>query len=204
MKTHIVTTYSATELKEQFPDAFERALEKHRNSPYIGDGWTGEIFDSLKAVLRASDVTLRDYDLGAYNRGNHIRVSFPHDDCEDLSGKRAIAWLENHLFAPLRVSFTARNRWELAKYNRGMSERFYMAGRVKPCPLTGVCFDEDYLDALRASVRNGDTLKEAFQGLADVYAKLIESEIEGASTEEYFIETAEANDWQFTEDGDLY
>ncbi len=202
MKTNTVITYTASELKEQHPAAFKRAMEHYR--AHLEPGWTEETFDSLKAVCKASDVTLRDWDLGAYNRSNHIRISFPHADCEELSGKRAIAWLENHLFGPLRLSFTARNRWELAKYNRGMSERFYMAGRVRPCPLTGYCADEDYLDALRKEVRHGSTLKEAFESLADVYARLVEAEYEAAAEEEYFIEHAEANEWQFTDDGDLF
>lgn len=202
MKSNTVITYTATELKEQFPDAFERALERHRNDPELGSGWQGEIFDSLKAVCKAADVSLRDWSLGAYNRGNHIDVSFPgqeQDEVGELSGKRAFAWIENNLFGPLRIPWTGKRRAELRKYGSD-----YYAGKVKPCPLTGVCFDEDYLDALRKSIRQGDTLKEAFEGLADVYANLLKAEIESASTEEYFIEHAEANEMQFTEDGELF
>lgn len=229
MKTHTVTTYTATELKEQFPDAFERALERHRNSPDLGDNWSSEIFDSLKAVCNAANVTLRDWSLGAYNRGNHIKVSFPGEnegyDTEHLCGKRAIAWLENNLFGALRVRPNMRvDDWskfardpktgildtrkldKTARYYRPANGKLHRRegrmGEIPPCPLTGVCFDEDYLEHLRKAVCSGDTLKDAFQGLADVYARLMEAEIEYQMTEEYFIESA--GDDQFTEDGERF
>ena len=203
MKTNTVITYTATELKEQFPDAFASALERHRNS---GDPipWQEEIFESLKACVERAGLKLRDWNLGLCNRSNGIKVEFPQEGAEELSGKRAMAWLENNLLGELRISFTARDRWKLAKYNQGMSERYYIAGRVPPCPLTGYCADENYLEALTDAVRKGYTLKEAFLGLADTYVEILEVEYENWQSEEYFIEGCEANDVQFTEDGELF
>lgn len=226
MKTKTVTTYTASELKEQFPDAFEHALSEWQNRSEPA-AWSDEIFDSLKAVCKAADVKLKDWDLGAYNRGNHIDIELPGDDATaELSGKRAMAWLENNLFGPLRVRPNLRiDDWrkhvdpatgflkhnapldELSRYYRTLDGKLHLRGgaigQVPPCPLTGVCFDEDYLDALRKAIRDGETLQEAFKGLADVYERLVEAEIESQNTEEYFIEHAETNDWQFTEDGEL-
>lgn len=202
MKTHIVTTYTATELQKQFPDGFRHAHERWLDRGEIF--WQEEIFESLKTCVESAGLKLRDWNLGICNRSNGIDVSFPQEGAEELSGPRAMAWLENNLFGKLRISFTARDRWAKAKYNRGMSERFYMAGKVPPCPLTGYCADEDYLDALRASVRKGETLKEAFEGLADTYVEILEREQEDQDSEEYFVEHADANDWQFTEDGERF
>lgn len=224
MKTILTHTYTLAELKEQFPDGYARALRNWQNEPRE-IAWQGEIIDSLKAVLKAANVTLRDWSLGAYNRGNFISISFPQDDTADLHGKRAIAWLENNLFASLRVRGNMRiDDWrkyrdpETGYLSRNArldnTARFYRTldgklhkrdgrvGEVPSCPLTGYCADEDYFDALRASVRRGDTLKEVFEGLADTCAKLLEQEAEYQSSEEYFTEHAEANDFQFTEDGE--
>jgi len=198
MKTQTVTTYTAAELKEQFPDGFKRAFRHYQNT--FESSWSDAIFDSLKAVLDAANIRLRDWSLGAYSQGNHIKIEFPGsyaDEIAELSGPRAIAYLENNLFEPLRIPWKGKKRTDLRKYGKS-----YYAGLIKPCPLTGVCFDEDYLDALRKSVSQGDTLKHAFKGLADVYAKLAEAEIEYQSTEEYFIESNE--DECFTEDGEIF
>lgn len=222
MKTNTVITYSASELQEQHPRAFERALGRFVQNNDCD--WSEEIFDSLKAVCEASDVKLTDWNLGAYNRSNHIKVEFPNEETEELSGKRAIAWLENHLFGPLRVRGNVRiDDWRKhidpatgflkrnapldknARYYRTLDGKLHRrqgaVGTIPACPLTGVCFDEDYLEALRKSVRQGESLKEAFEGLADVYESLVEAEIEAQSTPEYFIEHADANEMQFTEDG---
>lgn len=194
MNTHTVTTYTASELREKFPDGFERALENWRNRGDIA--WQEETFDSLKGLIEAAGVKLRNYNLGAYNRGNGLTVEFPEEGAEDLTGARALAWLENNLFGPLRIPWRGGERWRLAKYGSA-----YRAGKVKPCPFTGYCADEEYIDALRESVRGGDTLKEAFEGLADTYATILEREIEDQNSPDYFCEHADGNDLEFEEDG---
>ncbi len=196
MKTNTVITYSASELKEQFPDGFKRALQRHQDRGEIH--WQDEIFDSLKACVEAAGLALRDWDLGLCHRGNHIRIDWKGDTAE-LSGPRAMAWLENNLFGPLRTGWTTKERAERRQYGKS-----YYAGLVPPCPLTGVCFDENYLETLTKRVRKGDTLKEAFGRLADTYVELLEAEYEAQNTEEYFIEESEACELQFTEDGEIF
>ncbi len=233
MQTLTITTYSISELKELFPAGYDSALShwQDRESYDLGIPWQDETIDSLKAVLKAAGVTLRDWSLGAYNRGNHISISFTgfdgcsNDEIEELSGKRAFAWLENNLFAGLRVRGNMRvDDWrkqmdpqtghfrkgykldETARYYRTMDGKLHRregkVGEVPSCPLTGYCADEDYLDSLRKAIRSGDTLKEAFSGLADVCEKLLESEAEHMQSAEYFEGDCEANEVQFTEDGE--
>ncbi len=198
MKTVQTTIYTAQELKELFPPSFSRALEKYRNS-LCDIPWQDETIDSLKACIVQAGLTLRDYDLGAYHRSNGIRVEFGQDEAGELTGKRAITWLENNLFGQFRIPFKGTKRDSVRKYGKD-----YRPGRIAPCPLTGYCADEDYFDSLRKSVASGDTLKEAFEDLASVCAKLLESECEAQRTEEYFLDTAEANEWQFEEKGDRF
>jgi hypothetical protein len=107
-----------------------------------------------------------------------------------------MAWLENNLLADLRIPFTGSKRWSLSKHGS-----FYRAGMIHPCPFTGFYFDDDLLESIQTSIRKGDTLKEAFENLADVTRKAIEDETEGQSTEETFLETSEANEWHYTIEG---
>jgi hypothetical protein len=50
------------------------------------------------------------------------------------------------------------------------------------CPLTGVCFDETYLEEIKKSIASGDTLKEAFDSLATVASRLMEEEAKHMSS----------------------
>lgn len=160
--------------------------------------WQEETFDSLKAVINAAGLTLKDWDLGAYAY-SHLKVSFPREEAADLKGARAMAWLENNLFGPLR------NPWATATHRRKMNVlgvSWARGGMIDSCPLTGYCADDDYMDALRDAVKAGDTLKEAFEGLADGYCKLLEGELEYLASEEGFEVWAEGE--QFLKDGRRY
>lgn len=201
MKT--IKVYTPAELQEKNPEGFERALEWYRDS--INDvPWMDEIMDSLKAIFKASDLRLRDWSIDGTYPGSST-VQFEMDsDVADLSGLRAMAWLENNLLGSLRLPDSYRERWHKSDCVReaGLDLPYYRtgkAGEIKSCPFTGVCFDDDFLDALIKAVKDGDTLQEAYQGLAFVAGKLMESEIEYEMSEEAFLE----QDMEFTKDGYL-
>lgn len=199
MKTHSIVTYSITELKNNFPDGFKRALSHWQNKQCYDDGipWAEETVDSLKALISAAGLALRDWSLGAYSRNNYIRIDFR--DYQEISGPRAMAWLENNLLGSLRIPWSGKGRDEIRKYGK-----LYRPGLIRPCPFTGYCADESFLNALVKSIRGGDTIKEAFTSLADVCQDLLEQEADAQQSEEYFVDHAEGNDWQFTEDGELF
>lgn len=202
-----IRVYTAQELKRKNPSGFERALERFRS--YNDDIlWSGEIMDSLKAVFKHTSgiSNLHDWSIDAYGY-SYVKFEFNQDEAGELSGNRALAWLENNLLGDLRIPnrpmffrlgagepYQPTDRGELAKYGQ-----HYRAGMIKPCPFTGVCFDEDFIESLLNSIKAGDTLQEAFSGLADVAAKLFRSEIEYQNSEEYFLENSD--DLEFTIDG---
>ena len=189
----IITLYNSQELKESFPDAYQRAYEDYRdNIDFIH--WQEEILDSLKAVFEYSDILLRNWEIGAYH------YSFVDYDLSDevcnLSGARAFAWLENNLFSNLRISWYGEERKRLRKYGK-----YYYPSRIKPCPFTGACFDEDFLDSLRNDIKHGGTIEDAYHNLARTAQRLMEAELEGQQSEEYFLDFAWANEFCYTEDG---
>lgn len=220
MRTKTIKLYKLDELSY---DARARALRDYQERVASWDiPWQEETIESLKAVIEATaGVKLKDWSIGAYNRGNFLRVEFSQDEAAELSGPRAMAWLENNLLSGLRVSGAARFSDESPKNTRAeRTARFWrvrkggqldhdsigrrgLTGTIPACPLTGYCMDDDYLEELQKSVKSGSTLKEAFQGLADVAMHALESECEYQQSEEAFKERADINEMEFNEDGEL-
>lgn len=99
---------------------------------------------------------------------------------------RCMAWLENNVLGPLRI----RRR---ARYTR--------VGAVPSCPFTGYCVDDDLLDALRTAAREGRSPHEWPRLLRDESERLWERELEWQSREDAFVEAADANGWEFDEQG---
>lgn len=195
MRIRIAQLYTIAELQEQFPDGYRAALAQYQRDvdrdPYIP--WQDEIADSLKAVYEAAGVSYSDLAFGVCYRGTGVRIK---SDGLDIAGRRAWAWLENNLLSGLRVPFKGKRRWEVSKYGAA-----YRAGVVPPCPLTGYCADEDFLDSLRESIKDGATVKDALSWLPAVAARLLESELEYQRSEEAFFEEAACNLWEYDSEG---
>ncbi len=192
-----IKIYNVTELKKKFPEAFEHAHEKFKE--WISSDqlpWQGEIMDSMKAVFEESNIRLLDWEISTCS---YSFVKFEMDsDVGNLEGNRALAWLENNLFYKFRENRPFLKR---VKYYDHKPYNFTHYGKRKDCPLTGVCFDEDYLDSLVSDIKGHCTLSDAYHNLADVAAKLFWDEYIYTQTEEYFIEQADCNDYEFTKEG---
>jgi len=191
MKTKTINIYSYSELSKE---AKEKALQKYReyNQEIF---WQEEMLESLKGLFKnCSGISLKDYSLGEYN--SWIKVDFTNEEVENFTGKRAMAWIENNLLYNIRISYYGEKRKELRKYGS-----YYYAGKIKPCPFTGVCYDEDLLDDLLKEIKEGTDLKTAFEGLATIYQKIINDEIEYENSEEYIREHFEANEYEFDKEG---
>lgn len=190
-----ITVYSIKELEGK---ARDKAINDYR-SVIEESFWDSgnDIVDSYKACLEAFGITLKDYSLGAYDRGTFARLDMD-DNIKELKGVRALAWLENNGLNDLRITRKQylERRKEFLNYGKSYLERC-----IKPYPLTGTCYDEDYLEFLINEVRSGSDLEDAFNGLLSVCTKLLESESDYRSSEEYIIEELEANDYLFTDKG---
>jgi len=216
------TVYTYKELDQDAKDrAFADWEKRQQSDPFMP--WKEEIFDSLEALFdKTSGIELKDWSLGAYSYSS-LGVEFAEDGTAELHGARAMAWLENNLLGALRAP------WGLPKlkpgaplpegysrswvppnkeYPNGLLDcdavhpisRYTKPGAIPLCPITGHSADDDYLDALLKSVRAGDTLKEAFEGLASEYCRMVEQEIEYHQSRECF-EEIEACDGEYLVDG---
>ncbi len=199
MRTETRNIYTFNELSKE---AKEKAIEQYRKDHCQDEiFWANETLDSLKGLFKNCDgVSLKDYSLGEYN--SYIKISFTNEEAENLSGKRAFAWIENNLLSNIRIpenSFSLNGtRRKLAQYGQ-----YYRAGMIKPCPFTGYCADDDFLASLLNDIKDGTDLKTAFEGLATEYQKIINDEIEYQNSDEYISEQLEINDYEFDEEGNL-
>ena len=178
MRTEETKIYKFEELSEE---AKERALKAWVDSIHEFF-WMDEYFDSIKEGIRAFDCTLDDYN---------------------------IDWLDTS-----RSSFKV-NSWGLEEFmtrdrdlgtilNEDYKNKIYSEGG---CPFTGFCGDEDFLDPIRAFLKNPDketTMEELMDDC--VYSVLLAAskEAEHQTTEEYFTDHADADGFEFTEDGKMW
>ena len=200
-----VNVYDIKELKEQFPDAYEKVLNKWQNN-MDEVFWQDEIVDSLKECFNSAGLTLKDWSLGG--QGSYVKFTMPTywselADCdmlvEDYTGRRALNWLKEafDLKSVKRVNYIGHDKRKHFRYDIVKKD-----GKDWSCEFTGYCADHDYIESLLDDVtKGGCTLEDAFHNLADVCSRLIENEIEYQQSEEYFLEHAEANDFQYTEHG---
>lgn len=206
MRTESRIIYTAAELKalDDGGAAFENALQKWREfvDRDDADRIGSEILDSIKAVFKAAGVELKDYTLSAYRSGE-IVARFPNyyggeDSIADLRGGRAMAWLENNLLARLRIPWRGERRDKTRKYGAG-----YRPGEIESGALTGICYDDSIIHTLVKDIRAGDTLREAFEGLAEYYRNTLEAELEYLGKPEQFLEMSEANGYEYDERGEM-
>jgi hypothetical protein len=199
-----IKVYDINKLKEQFPDAYKKVLDKWQNN-MEEVFWVDEIIESLKETFKSAGLSLNNWSLGG--QGSYVKFTMPTywselADCdmlvEEYEGRRALNWLKDTfgLKSVERVNYVyegkKRFRYEVTKLD----------GKDWSCEFTGYCADHDYLDSLLDDVcKGGCNLEDAFRNLADVCARLIEQEEEYQRSEECFLEHAEMNDYQYTEDG---
>jgi hypothetical protein len=198
-----IKLYSASELKENFPDGFDAALENWQQDHQGDIFWMDETIESLMAIIKASGLTLKDYSLGTESYRSYVKIIWDSDEVSELSGQRARAWLENNLLNDLREHRTFLNRVKRYAFDGNKPHVYTKYNQISSCPFTGYCADEDYLESLIKDINDGCTLGEAYNNLADVCSRLLESEQEAQMSEEYFIDHADANDYTFTEDGQM-
>jgi len=190
MRTETRKIYTASELKKESPDAFEKALESYREEAGRRNcAWSDDICASGRAIVEAAGLTLRNWSVDQSNiSASYYHINgFGNDDDNnatgDYTGRKARQWI-TRAFLP-KYKFN----WRI-KRNPG------------DCPFTGYCADDDCIDAIRDSIKSGETLRQAFERLAQAVAKQCASESEYEQTEAYFLDHADANEWEYTADGE--
>ncbi len=180
-ETVAVEVYDVTELTGHARERAFNWLRSAEDRQFISD----EINGSLAAVYKAAGFNTRTRSVG---------------DVGGKSGRRAWAWLENCLLGPRRFDYRAP---KLRKDHMKYGER-YLPDQVRPCPFTGVCYDDDLLDDLCDSIRYGMTVDDSLRWLEEKAERIYQDEMEWRHAEDQLIEMAQANEYKFTSDGHYF
>jgi len=183
MKTVEVSVYQFSELSES---AKEKAISDFR--VFDEYSWSQEVLQSVEDGLEHFGASLSDYSIDWNNINcSSWKISFPEQG--ELSGVRLWKYLQNnHL-----------TYWN--KYQKKTDE--LLSGN---CPFTGVCFDEDFLDNIRKFIKRPDSstfedlLEESVWNCFNAGCK----DYEYQQSDEAITEMIEANDYEFTEDGERF
>lgn len=204
MRTICTDVYQFDELDDA---AKEKAREWWRDLEAQDPTGSQEIWGPLNALLET--VGLKWWD-----RGRNRRPPLGENVAE-FTGKRAWAWLENNLYSKLRWSKKKGVREQMPGQPKGMTQwrpysvkelrdKFkygYREGAIPDCPLTGYCYDMDFLDDLKDSIKSGMTLGDAFRALPDRAQRMVDDEYQWRMEDEQVDDSIRANEYEFTKEG---
>lgn len=187
MKTASVTIYSFSELS---PTAKARAIADH--SAAFGFCWADEYLASLRALAEHFGGKLKDYSVN-WDDSSYSSADFdmPTD---------GLAYLSDAEDAETEAASIAAKLAALGSYDPST-----LKGHGN-CKLTGFCGDESAIDGFRVAFhRDGERdLGRLMQAAFRNWLKDAQADCADQGSDEQFSETADANGWQFRENGSLH
>lgn len=204
MRTIETKVYTFDELSET---AKEKARDWIReNNREMGYPWTKENEDSLNAFAALFPIRVTDWQYNSYGGVDGVTFTIEHEGVESLEGYRLARWLENNIYSKLYKGkyYSTPGQYVDGQYT--FKARRSKCQKEASCELTGYCMD----DTLAAPVlefmkrpRAGVTLRELLNDCFDNWAKACVDDIEYQDSEEVVDETIRANEYEFTEDGEV-
>jgi hypothetical protein len=191
------TIYTWTIDEHPNPDACIKWMRDNLHDLYWGHD---ENHGSLEAFCHHFGVTLR---------GRSIDLSAPsyvtidaeqwETDCreQELTGVRLWKYLQNNGYLQIR------NRWRPCLSNSGNIVQLLDGN----CPLTGYFMDEVLLDAVREFIAHpsaGTNMQDIVNDAAHRFTESYIAEWEYTYSDDGLRDTAEANRYEFTEDGRIF
>lgn len=181
-------------LEELGKEAQQTAL-KNYNEQTVEFAWQEENLESMKKGLEFFNFKLKDYSFDYYcatRGGFDIDYSYYEEEevINTLSGERLKRYIEINF-----NTYTCRFSNEVKETLSGN------------CPFTGYCADENFLDPIREFMKSKHRQTSFFELMEEcvqAVAKAIETDYEYSQSMEYFKETCESNEYEFTEEGKQY
>lgn len=204
METVSINVFSFSELSEW---AKQTAIENHREYLYEnGPAWQKENRETLEAFEAIFPIKAKDWEYGDRNYINYRLDTMDYDEISGLSGVRLLKYLVNNYWNYLYKGkfYSTDGRYENGKYT--YKSRHSKCQFECCCPLTGHCLDYDILEPIMNFMKKPDSttfeqlLYECLQSLVYACSRDWEDEI----SDERIAESIEANEYRFTEDGQLY
>ncbi|WP_337571517.1 hypothetical protein [Mitsuokella jalaludinii] len=196
MRTETIITkiYAFDELSDE---AKERAFAEARDS--VMEVNVDELVDCMKTAMDKMGITINDYGISIDGSG-YISLSV---EGEDLEGTRAYAYIANNFFEGANKKKVVFKGWKKSRISHLNSKDW-----IDNCPFSGVIYDfavKKAWDSWCYDLRNGEspTIGDFLRNLECAYLREVEREYYGFS-EGDAREYAEANGYEFLEDGTIY
>lgn len=206
MRTITKNIYTFDELSDE---AKERAIENYR-ALGIPFAWQDEIIASIKAIAKAMNCS---YDWYSYDGVNYTvylesRGNFYYDDITELEGSRAWAYIENNFISKSeRPKTYYLNHAIYCDGRKNWSRKSKINYTINDCPFTGYCMDCCFSEAWRdwkKSFNKYSTVGDFIELVADKLGADWTADNEYQNSDEGIMEIFECNEYEFTEDGEIY
>lgn len=194
-ETKTYNIYTFDELSER---AKENCINEMRGT--VADDNSVEMLDCMSSAMKAMNIKVDDYEIDNDGSG-YINLSVD-DDAEDLEGIRAYAWIVNNCFAGVKKG---KDFW---KGYKSRISNLESKNWMRNLPFSGVFYDEAVADAWDKwcdNLRKGlePSVEDFLDKLGYAYLNILAGEYD-AFDEDCAREIAEANEYEFLEDGTIY
>ena len=192
MRTQAIQVYQFNELDE---DIKEKVLNTFR--AWDNYGWHDSNNDTLKAFEKVFPVTVKDYDY-TYHNDINFRV-YVDEDIEDLRGVRLMKFIINNFGDSLFKKAYLRTIKGKARYSKIKIDTC--------CVLTGYCIDDDILEPVYNFLKKPDKNQSLGDIINDCLWSFIHAcnrDYEYSNSDEALTEFIEANEYEFTIDGEIF
>ncbi|MCC6634867.1 MAG: hypothetical protein IT251_05130 [Chitinophagaceae bacterium] len=214
MKTIRTKVYQFNELTEQ---AKEVAINWYRNDGNDGYIYADEIIESVKKVAELFNLKFgREY--------TDVRTSHIDDNILELKGIRLYKYIVNNywssLFKRKYLGCIGDNRvikhrmskthfYDMKKGARVNSSNFIYSNIQydNSCTLTGVCYDMDILQPVYDFLEKPNTsttFEDLMNEIESAISKTFQQNEDWVNSDEYITEQIEANEYDFTKDGNRF
>jgi hypothetical protein len=188
MKTIEIEVYNYSELSYNAKDKVKKWI--YEGLDYISD----EAGKTLDAFFKLFPASYHNVDFNEPYR-NDIRVS------NNMEGKELFRFMDSIYYSFFKGKHYGK--FVNQKYIKRTSKVMFEADN---CPLTGMGYDYSILNPILEYYKNPDSisdLSELLSACVDSLCKDIQDEICGRLTDEAIIEHCKANEYFFTESGEL-
>lgn len=213
MKTVKVKVYSVTELTEQ---AQQKAYEHWAQSNDYP--WADENRSTLNEFEKIFPIKVKNFEYGG-GGSPFVNWEFQGDDnVEELTSHRLATYLWNNYrrqifkgkyYGRLVDTFPNGNKIPVSKEHPIGQRHVLRYSKViieNSCVLTGYGMDEDILQPMYKFIDKPDdrNFKDLIEDCLHSWATACDKDYDHCNSMEYFIDHAQGNDYEFTEDGERF
>ena len=195
MRQEIINLYTASELADEHPGAFSKARESFRES-FAQDSFCTDCTDGFEQIAHHMGININRGEIYFDTYRGHVGFGGDYEHRPTMLKDLPVDH-ELQRIAQLLLAAQAKMPQPSLVATMHLSYRGKMT--VDVYDTLNVC-GEEYLDALAMAT---DDIQEAIDDLCHWLLCRLREEEEWVSSEDYFIDAAQANGWLFTESGEI-